>query len=291
MNRQLMSRRSVAALAAALIATAAAACGGGDDGDGDTTGGTGAGEAVDALGGDVVIGPQEGDGEPTSGGSITVGLESETNSYMPAIFQGSQAGFNVAYAVFDPLVIRNADGEIAPYLAESVEPNDDFTVWTVTLRDGVTFHDGTPLNAEAMKTIFDDFLLAEGTNTEGTLRREVQSVEVVDELTYRYNMTQPNAAWPDTLAIQPGWPFSPTAAAAAGDAFRRGDLPAVPEAIPDEMVEAYTAAGPLDKVRARVSEVAERGDGVWLTPATYFIPPEQIGEYQQRIVDAFGPSA
>jgi probable F420-dependent oxidoreductase len=78
------------------------------------------------------------------------------------------------------------------------------------------------------------------------------------------------------------------AAAEAGEAFRRGDLAAVPEAIPDEMVEAYTAAGPLDKVRARVAEVGERGDGVWLTPATYFIPPEQISEYQRRIVEAFG---
>ena len=77
------------------------------------------------------------------------------------------------------------------------------------------------------------------------------------------------------------------AAAAAGDAFRRGDLAAVPDAIPDEMVDAYTAAGPLDKVRARVSEAAERGDGVWLTPPTYFIPPEQIREYQTKIVEVF----
>jgi probable F420-dependent oxidoreductase len=80
------------------------------------------------------------------------------------------------------------------------------------------------------------------------------------------------------------------AAAAAGDAFRRGDLAAVPDAIPDEMVQAYTAAGPLDKVRERVAEVAERGDGVFLTPATYFIPPEQIGEYQLKIIEAFGPA-
>jgi alkanesulfonate monooxygenase SsuD/methylene tetrahydromethanopterin reductase-like flavin-dependent oxidoreductase (luciferase family) len=78
------------------------------------------------------------------------------------------------------------------------------------------------------------------------------------------------------------------AAEAAGEAFRRGDLAAVPEQIPDEMVEAYAAAGPLDKVRERVAEVAERGDGVFLTPATYFIPVEQIGEYQARIVEAFG---
>jgi probable F420-dependent oxidoreductase len=80
------------------------------------------------------------------------------------------------------------------------------------------------------------------------------------------------------------------AAEAAGDAFRKGDLAAVPNHIPDEMVEAFTAAGPLDKVRERVAEVAKRGDGVFLTPATYFIPPEQIGEYQRRIIEAFGPS-
>ncbi len=57
------------------------------------------------------------------------------------------------------------------------------------------------------------------------------------------------------------------AAAAVGDAFRAGDLAAMPAAVPDEMVDTYCAAGPLDKVRARVSEVAERGDGVFLDPA------------------------
>jgi probable F420-dependent oxidoreductase len=76
-------------------------------------------------------------------------------------------------------------------------------------------------------------------------------------------------------------------AAAAGDAFRNGDLAGVPAAISDEMVDAYTAAGPLDKVRARVEAAAERADGLFLTPPTYFIPPEQIGEYQHRLIEAF----
>ena len=52
----------------------------------------------------------------------------------------------------------------------------------------------------------------------------------------------------------------------------------------------YVAAGPLDKVRARVEEVAERGDGVFLTPPTYFIAPDELAEYQRRIVDAFAPA-
>ncbi len=79
-------------------------------------------------------------------------------------------------------------------------------------------------------------------------------------------------------------------AAAAGEAFRRGDLAAVPAAISDEMVDAYCAAGPLDKVRARVEATAERADGLFLTPPTYFLAAEELAEYQRRIVAAFGPS-
>ena len=52
--------------------------------------------------------------------------------------------------------------------------------------------------------------------------------------------------------------------------------------IPDEMVEAYTPRARWTRSASGSSEVAERGDGVFLTPATYFIPPEQIGEYQAR---------
>jgi len=79
------------------------------------------------------------------------------------------------------------------------------------------------------------------------------------------------------------------AARAAGEAFRAGDLAAMPASVPDEMVDAYCAAGPLDKVRERVTEVAQRGDGVFLTPPTYFLAPEELAEYQRRIVDAFAP--
>ena len=65
----------------------------------------------------------------------------------------------------------------------------------------------------------------------------------------------------------------------------------VPAAISDEMVETYCAAGPLDKVRLRVEETAARTDGLALTPPTYFISAEELVEFQNRIIDAFGPSA
>ncbi len=80
-------------------------------------------------------------------------------------------------------------------------------------------------------------------------------------------------------------------AVAAQAAFRKGDLAAVPAAISDEMVETYCAAGPLDKVRERVEATAERADGLFLTPPTYFIGAEELSEYQRRIIEAFGPAA
>ncbi len=80
-------------------------------------------------------------------------------------------------------------------------------------------------------------------------------------------------------------------AAAVGDSFRAGDFAAMPGHVSDEMVDTYCAAGPIDKVRERAEAVAERGDGIWFTPPTYFIEPERIAEYQRRIVAAFAPGA
>ena len=53
-------------------------------------------------------------------------------------------------SVFDPMVVPNEDGTWSPYLLESLTPNDDFTVWTMKVRDGVTFHDNTPLDGAAL---------------------------------------------------------------------------------------------------------------------------------------------
>ncbi len=187
-----------------LMATAAC---GSDDGDGDGGGG-------DGTGGAVVDASDAGD--PVDGGEITVGLEAETNSWLPGTGNFGNPGYNVAYAIYDPLMKRTPDGDVQPYLAESMEPNEDLTEWTLTLRPDVTFHDGTPLNAQALKTIWDEYLVAPGSNLASNLA-EVTSLEVVDDLTVTYKLKAPNAAFPDLLSDPAGWPFSPTAAAAAGD--------------------------------------------------------------------------
>ena len=78
--------------------------------------------------------------------------------------------------------------------------------------------------------------------------------------------------------------------AIGGEVFRRGDFAAMPGHVSNEMVDTYTAAGPLDKVRERDDAVAERGNGIWCMPPTYFLPPEQIASYQRRIVQEFAPN-
>ncbi len=77
---------------------------------------------------------------------------------------------------------------------------------------------------------------------------------------------------------------------AVGNAFRAGDLAGVAAAVTDEMVDAYCAVGTIDRVRERVGQIAALGDSISLGPPTYFIPPEEIAEYQRRVLAAFGPT-
>ena len=181
------------------------------------------GGAACSSGGDEGGNAQEGavtqtseTGDPVDGGEITVAVEAETNSWLPGQGVFNQPGVNVAYAIYDPLMHRTEDGALEPYLAESLEPDAELTEWTLKLRPGVQFHDGTPLNAQALKTIFDDHLKAPGANTAASLA-EVTSLDVVDDLTVVYRLSQPNSAFPELLISPPGWPFSPAAAAAAGE--------------------------------------------------------------------------
>lgn len=89
--------------------------------------------------------------QPKSGGSIVYALEAETAAgFCPTTARLAISGIMVAAAVYDTLVVPNTKGKMAPYLARSVEPNADHTQWTITIRDGVTFHDGTPLTADAV---------------------------------------------------------------------------------------------------------------------------------------------
>ncbi|MFN8518690.1 MAG: ABC transporter substrate-binding protein [Chloroflexota bacterium] len=119
----------------------------------------------------------------------------------------------MALTIFDGVAAIGADYAGHPYLAESITPNEDLTEWTVKIRPGVTFADGSPVDADAFKEIFDTYYTSEESTFAGAL--EGVTATVVDPLTVTYSGMKPNAAFPETLATD--WPFSPAAAAAAGD--------------------------------------------------------------------------
>ncbi len=67
------------------------------------------------------------------------------------------AGINYARTIYDTLTVPNAQGQFVPFLAQSVAKNSDATVWTIVLRQGIKFHDGSPLTATVVKNNLDAY--------------------------------------------------------------------------------------------------------------------------------------
>ena len=158
---------------------------------------------------------QEEVGEPERGGELVVGIVSETNSWYPPELEAAfSAGLLVVDAFYEALYVRTGTGKILPHLAAGpAEANADATEWTVTLRPGITFHDGTILDADAlieMSALWDEGRFATpGEGIEQTIK--------VDDLTVTYTLFEPDPAFGDTLQGFRGIAFSPTAARAFGE--------------------------------------------------------------------------
>jgi peptide/nickel transport system substrate-binding protein len=213
-----MSRRTPFKLLALLMAFGlfAAACGDADDEAGPGETGTGddtttEGPATGDDGTEVV----EVEGEVQRGGTLIVGLEAETTGVRPWEDTCGSPCMNIMVGIYDKLLEKEEDGDIAGWLAEGIESNDDLSEWTLTLREGVVFHDGTPLTAENLVAMFE--LQQTGAAASGIVAATgLQAVEAVDDLTVLYRLAGPNAGFPDALT-QPQLGMVFQAEAAAGD--------------------------------------------------------------------------
>jgi peptide/nickel transport system substrate-binding protein len=93
---------------------------------------------------------------PQRGGSLTYGLDGKTTSFCIPSAQLAVSGIMVATAVYDTLTTPTRDPlKYAPYLAKDVQPNATYDQWTISLRPGVKFQDGTPVDAAAVKKNID----------------------------------------------------------------------------------------------------------------------------------------
>lgn len=157
---------------------------------------------------------------PVSGGTLRIGVEAEVDGINPTGSALSQPGLLMANQVFDSLVRFDTDDNWVPFLAESFVPSDDLTSWTMTLRDGITFHDGTPLNAEAVRANFEVVIadpLVGLAVAPYFPKVDEGAFEIIDDLTIRYNLLDANANFPTSFAGQLGYVASPAWLAAAAE--------------------------------------------------------------------------
>ncbi|WP_052161845.1 ABC transporter substrate-binding protein [Hoeflea sp. BAL378] len=136
--------------------------------------------------------------------------------------------FRILMNVYDGLVrYKNGTLEVEPALAESWTISDDGTVYTFKLREGVSFHDGAPLNAEAVKFNFERMLKEDhpfhdtGPFPLAFFFSTVDTVTAIDDLTVEFKLKEPYAPFLSNLAYPTGLIVSPKAVEEHGADFGR----------------------------------------------------------------------
>ena len=132
-------------------------------------------------------------------------------------FTGYPAGYEVAFALYDRLVTFDGELRIVPQLATSWEASEDGRTWTFQLRNDVTFHDGTPFNAEAVAFNVERMMDPDRNTTNRPLWDPIAGAEVIGEFTVAITTTEPYALLLNTFAHGSGAMVSPTAIETNGD--------------------------------------------------------------------------
>ncbi|MEU5099574.1 ABC transporter substrate-binding protein [Streptomyces sp. NPDC020996] len=164
-------RLAVTSVGAVLTSLTLAACGGGSG----SAGSTG--------------------GKPVQGGTITYTHVQEP----PCIFGGWIQQAYISRQVLDGLVTEAEDGSVKPWLATSWKTSADGLTYTFTLKDGVKFTDGTPVDAEAVAYNFNQF---EKSDLNGTAKVSIdpyfKNAEAIDATHVAIHLTKP---YPEFLRL------------------------------------------------------------------------------------------
>lgn len=183
-------------------------------------------------------GTREGRGDSSSGAApgdfLTFAIGNDLSNMDPALIIDIESAM-VATQVYQGLLKFKADSvEVEPDLAEKYEVSPDGLSWTFHLRDGVRFHDGTPLTAEAVvfsvqrqmdpnhpahvpgKMQYANVLYGDPSTSESTL---VKSVDAPDVRTVVFQLARPYQPFAKYLAMTPAAVVSPAAVRTLGDDF------------------------------------------------------------------------
>lgn len=183
----------------------------------DSSGGS---DTTDASTATTVADPGESDsGNPPGWAGELVFRTTESSTMDPAkLSVESSQDFDRTAAIFDTLLLWQADGDIVPQLAESMETTDG-VVWTLKLRPDINFTDGTPLDAEAVKFNLDRQMdPANACGCAGNLA-DVASIEIIDPLTIEFTLNEANGTFMEGFSGINGMIGSPTAIKADPEGF------------------------------------------------------------------------
>ncbi len=122
-------------------------------------------------------------------GAFVLGTCCEPNSLDPAAMGISQTEGYVINAMYEGLTQYSPEGNIAPRLAAGWEISEDALTYTLTLRDDVLFHDGTPLNAAAVKLSLERHAALELGNL-GFILAPVDTIAALDDVTVEITLSK-----------------------------------------------------------------------------------------------------
>jgi len=152
-------------------------------------------------------------------GTLIFAQSAPITSLDPVNPQGYPAGYEATFSIYNNLVAFDRDLAILPGLAESWEQSEDGLTWTFSLREGVTFHDGTPFNAEAVAAHITRVQDPDTASPNASLWAHIASTNVVDDATIEIITAAPFGPMLNYLAHGSGGIESPTAVEEHGENF------------------------------------------------------------------------
>lgn len=204
-----VSRRRMLHTAGVGTAALIAGCTGGSDDDGN--GGSGGGEGENGGGGSGGDGGDGGEDE-----NVFIEGMGANSSTLDVHGEPRVPNSIVHSAIYDTLFTVNFDTELVPHLVDTFEVNDDSTQYDFYLEEGVTFHDGNDLTADAARRNFERMLEIA---PESYLLGPVENIEAVDDLHLRFEMESPFPLLPRNLSSHYAGILSPDAVDEAGDSY------------------------------------------------------------------------
>lgn len=231
-SRRRVTKMLGAAAAVPLVASILAACGGGSSAPSTTTGNSGQGaatvegagtpmntfqnSATPTSGTPTSSGTTSANGTPKQGGTVHQSIINSPDTLDPTLASSATSSSIFQY-IFDSLVYIGEDHLPHPWLAEKWEISSDGKQVIVTIRTGVKFHDGSPLDGAAVKANFDRILDPKVASITKASMGTMTSCDVVDPQTVRFNFT--TAFAPFFTNLDGTGISSPTAVQKYGDKY------------------------------------------------------------------------